>query len=227
MPVGAEQGAAGHAVCAVGSKIGDVDPQSDPKRTYRDGSSALKSVYIHDDRLGSYVIAQLQPHTVQGRNAPQTALRIKWPGTEVEEEQVRLHGIVVPVPNKIRLSVIRVRMMAHIVGQAMGDALPDLARTTTMRSRYCKATDYQRELFTTRISPTGLERLTTKTAFSRYIAIVEISAFNAPMADVLLDCTEAVEHPSVIALVNRSELPKAAVTVLRDLAGALGAPLIE
>jgi hypothetical protein len=208
--------------------MGDaVDPQADPQRSYRDGSTALKSVYVHDDRLGPYAVAKLEPLTVSGRKHVQTSLRIRWPGTKVEEELLRLYGIVVPVPNKVRLSVKRVRWISHIVGEAVGAALPELARAVMVRCRYCRAVEYQRELFSSKLTDSGLQLLTSGTALSRYIAIIEVSAPDGPLSDLLLDCTEAVENPSAIAVVNRSQLPATALTILEKLANSFGVSLIQ
>lgn len=220
-------GPEGHAICAVGAKVGEVNPQTDPQRSYRDGATALKSVYVHDDRLGPYAVANLEPLTVPGRKQVQTSLRIRWPGTKVEEELLRLYGIVVPVPNKVRLSVTRVRWISHIVGEAIGAALPELARAVTVRCRYCPAVDYQRDLFSSKLTDAGLERLVSGTALSRYIAVIEVSAPDGPLADLLLDCTEAVENPSAIAVVNRSQLPATALTILEKLATSFGASLVQ
>ena len=49
----------GHAVCAVGVKIGAVKPQTDMSLAYRDGATALEGLYLHDDRLGPYASADI------------------------------------------------------------------------------------------------------------------------------------------------------------------------
>jgi len=43
---------------------------------------------------------------------------------------------------------------------------------------------------------------------------------------VLLDCTEAVESPSITATVLRSQLSPPVTSTVEKLAGILGAPLI-
>jgi hypothetical protein len=218
----------GHAICAVGAKVGDVLPQTNPALTYRDGATALRSIYVHDDRLGPYAAATLEQLTVKGVSAPQTSLHIRWPGAGSGEsfETWRLFGIVVPLPNKVRLSVTRLREIGHVVGQSLGTALPEMDGTVTIRFRYCTAVQYTRESFTSSLTDLGLRRLVERTALSRYIAIVEVAGLGEPLIDVLLDCTEAVECPSVIAVINRSQLPEAGVNLLRMLAESLAAPLI-
>jgi hypothetical protein len=219
----------GHAICAVGAKVGDVLPQSNPKLNYRDGATALKALYVHDDRLGPYAAAALEPLTVDDNPAAQTSLHIRWPGAHPGQsfETWKLFGIVVPLPNKVRLSVTRLREIGHVVGQSLGTALPEMNRTVTIRFRYCTAVQYTRESFTSGLSQAGLLKLVQQTALSRYIAIVEVTGLGEPLIDVVLDCTEAVECPSVIAVINRSQLPEAGVKLLRALASSLAAPLIH
>ena len=48
-------------MCAVGFKLGDVAPQTNPNLNFRDASTALLGVYIHDDRLGPYASADVYP----------------------------------------------------------------------------------------------------------------------------------------------------------------------
>lgn len=227
LPYQATGGVEGHAVCALGAKIGEIEPQADPSLNYRDGATALKAIYVHDDRIGPYAIARLLSLTDQ-HGRVRTGFDLKWAGARpTDEGRYLLHSIVVPVPNKVRLSVARLRIVGQLVGQALGTAFPDFNRTTTVRCRYARAVDYVRELFSATVSDRGLERLTSGTAMSRYIGVVEVTALDSTLADVILDCTEAVEHPSIIAVVNRSGLPRAGVAVLEELAKLLGTTLIQ
>jgi hypothetical protein len=226
IPDKARTGDAGHAICAVGMKIGSVQPQTNPDLQYRDGSTALKALYVHDDRLGPYAIARLEAMTLPDTTRrPQTKLVIKWPGAKFDDESVRLYGIVVPVPMKVRLPVTRLRAVAHVVGQAIGAALPQFERSATISARYVLGTTYSRGLIQSKISDAGLRQVTENLALSRYLGLIEVSALDQPVVDVILDCTEAVEEPSVIAVVTRSQLSSAGLSVMQNLATALGAPL--
>ena len=51
-----------HAVCLVGLRWGAVQPPTDPNIRYRDGSTAVERIYVHDDRLGPYASAPLKVH---------------------------------------------------------------------------------------------------------------------------------------------------------------------
>jgi hypothetical protein len=216
----------GHAICAVGAKLGEIRPQADPGLNYRDGATALEALYVHDDRLGPYALAKLAQKTIDRNTPPSMMLRIHWPGAEEDYDTWRLIAMVVPVPNKVRLSVTRLRQIAHIIGQALGAALPDMQRSVTVRTRYTPATLYLQSAFAMALSETGLDQLVIRTVLSRYVAVIEVEALGEPLIDVLLDCTEAVERPSCLAVINRSSLPASGIDVLRDLATQLGAPFI-
>jgi len=226
IPESSGPGEAGHAICAVGAKIGTVQPQTNPALAYRDGSTALKAVYVHDDRLGPYAVARLGAITTPGEQEPRTNLVIKWPLANFDEESVRLHSIVVPMPVKVRLPVTRLRALGHLVAQALGTALPDFKGALTMTCRYLLATDYARRIIQSDVSAAGIERLTSKSALSRYIGIIEIAGPDAPFLDVLLDCTEAVENPSVVATILRTPQSTAVTSIVNKLSISLGSQLI-
>ncbi len=219
-------GEAGHAICAVGAKIADLEPQTNPNLAYRDGATALKAVYVHDDRLGPYAVARLAPLTVPGSKDAQTNLVIKWPLADIDEEAVRLHSMIIPMPVKVRLPVTRLRRLGHIVAQALGDALPEFHGELAMTCRYVRATTYARRIVQSNISAEGIETVIGNLALSRYLGVIELHARERAVVDVLLDCTEAVESPSVIAIVLRSRASAATASTLQRLAGVLGAGVI-
>lgn len=217
----------GHAICAVGAKLGDVRDQTDPALTYRDGSTALEAVYVHDDRLGPYAVANLSQLTDPKDGVVRTTLQLDWPGTDAACDTWRLAGMIVPVPNKLRLSAVRLRSVGHLIGQAIGAAFPEMQGTVTVRTRYCLAVAYLREAYAFKLSDEGLEQLVEQRVLSRYLAIVEVCGLEERIADILFDSTEAVEHPSALAVINRSSLSKEGLATLAELATQLAAPFVR
>jgi hypothetical protein len=227
MPEQARQGDAGHAICAVGAKLANVQPQTNPAQSYQDGSSALKAVYVHDDRLGPYAVATLSAVTSAPDGALRSSLIIKWPLQKFDEESVLLHSIVIPMPVKVRLPVTRLRYLGHLAAQSLGTALPQFNGQLTMTCKYILATTYVRQIVQSQVTAIGIEQLSTGLALSRYVGLVEISAQKRPFVDVLLDSTEAVESPSVVATVLREAQPAATTAIVRKFSGILGAPFIS
>ena len=214
----------GHAVCAVGVKIGAVKPQTDMSLAYRDGATALEGLYLHDDRLGPYASADIYNLTDPKSGSTKTALRIRWPGSEEEEDHLIPFAIVVPVPSKIRLTMARMRTLGFPIANTTGVLLD---RTVNLNCRYGLASSYRREAFQFDLTDDGAYSLAHELVLSRYIGLIELSDDEGPLLDVLLDSTETVANPSVLACVVRRSLDTDAEDALSHLSQQLAAAHIS
>lgn len=210
----------GHAVCAVGAKTGPVKPQTDTGLAYRDGATALEGLYLHDDRLGPYASADIYSHTDPDTGTPKTALRIRWPGSEDEADHLLLKAIVVPAPAKIRLTVTRMRSLGIPLANATGMLLN---RAVDLSCRYDVASSYLERAFRFDLTDEGVYSLAHELVLSRYIGLIELSDDEGPLLDILLDSTETVANPSVLACVTRRRLDADAEEALSHLARQLAA----
>lgn len=215
----------GHAVCAVGVKLGNVQPQPDPNLHFRDNASAVSVVYIHDDRMGPYASADLYTYT-QPPDKLRTALRIRWPRTENEMEHAVLDAMIVPVPAKLRLTVTRMRELGLALAETAGKIFPQFSRNVGLNTRYRKGVEYRKLSLEFGLSNDGLYELLCGLALSRYIGIIEIQIPEGPLFDVLLDATETRANPAALACVRRERLPTGAESQLSAIASRLGAKLI-
>jgi hypothetical protein len=220
-------GGDGHAVCAVGVKLGDIAPGTDPNLNYRDAASAVRGVYIHDDRLGPYASASLDSCTMPPNTANageiRTRLTIRWPGQPVVFNEAMLKAILVPVPPKLRLTVARMRGLAAAIAQACAQLLPQYKDMVTMNCLYRRGTAYRAGAFAYNLGEEGLYALLCGIALSRYLGVVEIGSPDGPLLDLLIDATETQANPSVLACVKRSAWPAAAQNKVQLLAKTLGA----
>jgi len=219
----------GHAICGVGLKIGGVQPQIDPKSSYRDAASAVQGVYVHDDRLGPYAFANVVAYTItneQDKTMLRTGLHIKWPD-EMEAELSVLDAIVVPLPTKVRLTVARMRLLGHSVADTIGKLLPQFGASTTLNCRYRLATDYKAAAKAFGLSPAGLFNLTCELVLSRYIGMIEISDPDGPIVDFLLDATESGINPVVLGCIQRRPLASEDSTNLAFIASRLGTCFLQ
>ena len=210
----------GHAVCAVGVKIGAVKPQTDMSLAYRDGATALEGLYLHDDRLGPYASADIYNLTDPESGSTKTALRIRWPGSEDEADHLLLRAIVVPAPAKIRLTVARMRSLGFPIADATGVLLD---RTVDLNCRYDVASSYRARAFQFDLTDDGAYLLAHALVLSRYIGLIELSDDEGPLLDILLDSTETVANPSVLACVVRRSLDADAEEFLSHLSQRLAA----
>lgn len=219
-------GGGGHAVCAVGVKTGDVQPQTDPKLNFRDASTSLLGLYIHDDRLGPYASADLYPWTVE-KGQIKTALRISWPDADVDVEHDVLSSFVVPVPTKLRLTVTRMRELGLRLADMAGLLYPQFEKKVTLRTKYVKGTTYQSESAGFGLSDEGLYKLTCGTPLSRYVGVIEITAPAGPLFDLILDATETNANPAALVWVRRRMMPAESEEGLRGYAKSIGAEFVK
>lgn len=210
----------GHAVCAVGVKIGAVKPQTNMSLSFRDGATALEGLYLHDDRLGPYASADIYNHTDSASGSTKTALRIRWPGSKDEVDHLLLDAIVVPAPAKIRLTVTRMRSLGLSIADATGVLL---GRFVDLNCRYDVASSYRARAFQFDLTDDGAYSLAHALVLSRYIGLIELSDDQGPLLDILLDSTETVANPSVLACVVRRSLDADAEEALSKLSQELAA----
>lgn len=219
------EGGGGHAVCAVGFKRGDIAPQTNPKLNFRDASTSLLGLYIHDDRLGPYALADLFPWTLENRDI-RTALRISWPD-KVDFENAVLSSFVVPVPTKLRLTVTRMRELGLRLADMAGQLYPQFDKNVTLSTKYVKGTTYQSESTGFGLSDEGLYKLTCGTPLSRYVGVIEITVPAGALFDVILDATETNANPAALVWVRRQMMPAESEEGLRSYATSIGAEFIK
>ena len=214
------ENAAGHAVCCVGFHIEQITPQTNPKLAYQDASTALKGIYIHDDRLGPYAYADLSPLTDSKTGNIRTCISIRWPDEKPDETWL-LHAIVVPVPQKLRLTVSRLRRVGLVIAQAIGMHFGD--SRTVLDSRFEASHVYMKELYNFGLSEDGLYQAACGMAFSRYIGLVEITGSAGPILDIIIDSTETNSETAVLACIRRSGFPDEHTPLFEAICDLLGA----
>ena len=216
-PINGDQ--SGHAVCCVGIRSGNAIPQSDPNYKFRELSSGLEGMYIHDDRLGPYAYARLSSLTDSKSGRIRTCVSIEWPDQKPNESWY-LHSIIVPVPKKLRLTVSRLRRVGLIVAQVIGVGLSE--QSTTLDCTFVASQRYAERIYRFGLSSDGLYRAVCSTAFSRYIGLIEIAGPNGPVLDIVVDSTEKNSEASVLACIRRSGFPTGRKNLFDRIAKWLG-----
>lgn len=222
-------GGQGHAVCAVGMKTGDlktlVPPPEHPHHIR--AANALQGLYVHDDRLGPYANADLfsWTYTEGGQNRIATALQIHWPDRTQAELSI-LKALIVPVPDKIRMSITRILVLGTEFAQVAGMYFKEFEARAILNVGYKRGVIYRESAFSFGLSEPGLRRLCCEAVFPRFLGVIEVSAREGPLFDVLLDTTETIFSPSVLMIVKRGALPSTYESSLQLLADHYGAQLI-
>lgn len=194
----------GHAITCTGLKCGPLPPQLDTSIPFRDSSSSILSLYVHDDRLGPYAVAT--PSAVTDTRGVRTGLSIKWPDEQAPHEESRLIALIIPVPAKLRLTLQRLRETAVPLAAFVNEALPSAKDKVVLSCRYERGVAYQARAFGFGLSADGIRTICTRTPLSRYVGLAEISIGNAPLFDVVVDATESHANPSILAVVRRGTL---------------------
>lgn len=215
----AEDDGPGHAVCCVGLRKGPTKPQTDPGYQFREASSGLRGLYIHDDRLGPYAFAKLSPLTDSESREIRTCIAIEWPDAKPVDDWI-LHAIVIPVPQKLRLTISGLRRLGLGIAQAIGTAFKE--QQTTLDCRFELSRTYSKQAYTFGLSSEGLYRTVCGTVFSRYIGLIEITGPNGPILDIVVDSTETNSESAVLACIKRTGFPDSQIGVLEAIGNLLG-----
>jgi hypothetical protein len=214
----------GHAVCAVGLKIGDIRPQTNPAFLFRDRATSVCGIYIHDDRLGPYAAAEFVPWTTDAGKV-RTAVFIRWPDA-VPVDQSLLQAIIVPVPSKLRMSLTRIRRLGYGLVQGAAVLFAKFTDKIVFNCRYQLSSDYLALAAEFNLTDEGLYQLECGTVLSRFVGLIEITNEDEPLFDVLLDATETLANPSALAIVVRRGLPAKYHNDVRDIAIQFAAAFI-
>ena len=214
----------GHAVCCVGLHQGPTTPHTDINVTFREASSGLEGLYIHDDRLGPYEFAKLTPWTESKSGDIRTLVSIEWPDSTPNEDLL-LHALVVPVPQKLRLTISGLRRLGLTIAGVISVAFKE--PETTLDCRFEFSHTYITRTHKFGLSRKGLYRTVCGTALSRYIGLIEVSGPDGPMVDIVVDSTETNPESAVLACIKRIGFPNARIKVFEDLAKLLGVPGIS
>lgn len=218
-----KDGVAAHAICGVGLKLGDVQPQTNPAYHFRDRASAVVGIYAHDDRLGPYAGVDIQSVTRDG--AIRTGVFIKWPD-QVPAEESELVALIVPLPSKVRVSMTTLRAIGIPLAEMFGIAFIDLNGQLTLNCRYRTATEYRENAFSFGLSDHGAYKIAAETVLSRYVGVIELSSPDGPVLDIVVDTTETPANPAILACVKRSKMSSEDQKKAEALAPALAAPFI-
>ena len=213
----------GHAVCLTGVRLTEVPPQTDPNLGFREAAQAVTALYVHDDRIGPYAVAEFQQRTDSSTGRIMSALSIRWPDGKTVVDEPTLSAVIVPVPPKIRLNVVRMREVGLVAADLVGRLFPDLTGQVILSSRYVQAFEYRSKAIDFGLTAEGNYRMQCELALSRYLAVIELYTDSEPILDVLIDATETRANPSVLACVARAHsMDSAALRQLKTIAELLG-----
>jgi hypothetical protein len=181
----------------------------------RDKSDRLRSIFVNDDRLGPYQVADFKGSrgiVIQGPKGPDP-----WEITH----------LLIPHHQKIRFSFTSLYELALDVAWEVGMFFlltkPVTTETWIMKSRSYR----QHALFgKNQLSPETSGKLNSLINFSRYIGIARLSDASFGMIDVIVDTTNTSRHTNVLLVLGRQIKTTQATQLVKDLADKLGSPYL-
>jgi len=206
-----------HAVTAVGMKI-RIPHQASPVALSTplidDVAGDLLALYVHDDRHGAYLRADL----ADASGVPSLQLPVRHP-TQKTEAWTMTH-VLVPIHSKIRLSLAVLRQLSlqlaattHQTREAIEKHLPGgfiQDPTISFESWIVRAHRYVESAFLDMqdLVPQRVSDLCEKVTMARYLGVVRLTASYFDPIDVLIDTTSTEKNPHFLGLFTpRSSLP--------------------
>jgi hypothetical protein len=195
-----------HAVTAVGMKIRLPHEPVVVASLIDDRAGDLIALYVHDDRNGAYLRANL----ADASGTPTLSLPLRHP-TEQAEAWAITH-LLVPIHSKIRLSLAVLRELAlwiaatmHQIREAIEKHLPTgFIRDSTIafESWIVRAPQYVESAFvgSQDLSPQRIWDFCERVSMARYLGVVRMKASWFDTMDVLIDTTSTAKNPHILGI---------------------------
>ena len=201
-----QQSRLAHAVAVAGMKLIWPHVPLDPNNTNDELAADLTAVYVHDDRFGPYMRAEIERAEIDG-HTDRLDLRLRSDDKSWEETW-NLSHILVPMHNKVRLSFSQLRTTALWLSgnfQSRRASLGMKRVRTGIVAWIERSHSYIESQFETegRLPDVALQKLCEKIPLSRYVGVVRLTADDTGPIDVLLDTTSTERNLQCLALIRR------------------------
>lgn len=204
-----------HAVTAIGMKL-DKGLLKPGKEHIGDHASRLLAVYVHDDRFGPYLRADIQKSLDKKDYDSLLTLKLRFsPDKGLKDETWLLTHVLVPMHPKVRISLPIIRRVAvhtvsqiHSARQTLIDPLLaehglTVAQTVTYDTFVVKSARYLENLYLDGLTtPELAAHVAEAVSLARYVGVIRLSADYLDPIDVLIDTTSTDRNLHVIAVVG-------------------------
>jgi hypothetical protein len=191
----------GHAVTAVGFQMsGSEHPALQTSVPVR--SSRLTKLYVHDDRLGPYARAMIEPYSYRNKKKKVSfeglSFEIEFDG--IGAERWLIDTAIAPVYPKLRLPVASLISLAEFKAKIVEDMVgPKKALALRVDFRYERAGDYLTKLAGRVPDPKRAALFVREVALSRWCAIVRWYLADNEIVEFVYDTTDVVRDVRVQA----------------------------
>jgi hypothetical protein len=180
-----------HAVVMAGYHLnGSYNVAEDADVRVCDLYSAVSTIYVHDDRIGPYIEAEIAEENRE------LILREK---TNADcEREWRVRAVLVPLHEKVRLSFSALDFMLARIMEFSKIALDEAKTSGTIEIwpdvSIVLGVDYAAQLLETE-EPAAVDGFLSTVALPRYVGVIRVGVRNSGVFDVLVDTTSTLRNP--------------------------------
>lgn len=218
-----------HAVTVTGIKVDAAFDANSIPGIDVDKASEMRAVYIHDDRFGPYVRADIDQENSS------LYFDIDYKGKYKNERWLLTH-ILTPMHPKIRLSFAGLRRITKKIVLECGKELKSLSPATSLGSftkivyqiKIQRSVDYVEDLIYDNhgLAANKLEKIFSELPLSRYVGIIRLESESFGQFDVLIDTTSTVHNLHYLGVLFTGE-HRPHTNNMRDwLAEKCGGPIV-
>lgn len=217
-----------HAVTAVGMKVRAIHEATLISNFLDDSAGDLVSLYIHDDRWGPYLAAELTDFSLQPRRLD-LQIKLSFGSADRGTEVWQVTHVLISLHSKIRLSFAGLREISQQVANNAGPGYANITRidksllggaVVQFENQIIRAHRYIESLVidSSQATVDRIDRLARSVSLARYLGVVRLrSAYFAPI-DVLIDTTSTRKNAHCLAVVAAGTLEGHTEFVGRHLA---------
>ena len=217
-----------HAVTVTGVQIDPTyDPYIDPiGRIDRDLAAQLRKIYIHDDRIGPNVVAEIFSDTTKSGNVEGESLFLRFDSAVESNQEWLVTHLLIPMHAKVRLSFAGIRRIAHLIVRECGLMLKDYVGAMkpedfpklVFETRIERSTRYvENLLFDQSIGMESVSELASTLPLSRYVGVIKVQSPATGSFEVLVDTTSTIRNVNYLALVAKGDLGKYGEKMIKRL----------
>lgn len=209
----------GHAVTAVGFQMSESEHPG-LQTTVPVRSAALTKLYVHDDRLGPYARAKIEPYSYSNKEEEVSfeGLRFEIEFDGVGAESWLIDTAIAPVYPKLRLTVASLIMLAEFKARLVEKMVgPKKAPALRVDFRYERAGDFLTRLAGRAIDPKTAATFVREVALSRWCALIRWYLGDDELVELVYDTTDVVRDVRVEA----RELLRGVVCLNKRYAGSI------
>lgn len=203
-----------HAVVMAGYRLGGCYTVAEqPEVHIVDTYSAVSTIYVHDDRIGPYVEAEITEENGE--------LIVRENTNADCEREWRVRTVLVPMHEKVRLSFSALDIVLVKIVDLFKAALVELKISPPVKIlpdvSIMLGVEYAAQLLETE-DPEAVDEFLRTVALPRYVGVVRVGVRDAGAFDILVDTTSTLRNPvfvRVAVLPNSKE-------VVRNTAEYLG-----